>query len=267
MENNLIYVYCISNHPPDLGKNDEFQGLRCVSSEGFYTVVKMVSESEFSEENLKKNLSDLAWLEIQVRNHVNVISMLMEDCTVIPFNFGSIYRSEEPLKKFMSDYADSLIENLLFVEWKEEWTVKIYSDRKVLVDQIDELSEEAASLEKQIMASSPGRAFLMKRKKAELIENEVDRLCKVYGQEYFDEFRKLSEAFALNNLIPKELSERNDEMILNATFLVSKDRAVDIASTAMKQKKKNTELGFDIEITGPWPPFSFISIKEKSNAR
>jgi hypothetical protein len=265
--NDLIYAYCLTNTPPDLNREVEFKGLKCIESGGFYTVVKMVSSDEFSEENLKKNLSDLAWLDNNARNHVLIISLLMEDCTVIPFNFGTIYRSEEPVKKFMEDYSDSLIDNLLFVEWKEEWTVKIYCDRKVLIDQIDELSEEAAKLEREIMASSPGRAFLMKRKKTDLIENEADRLCKVYGQEYFDEFKKLSDSFSLNNLIPKEFSERSDDMILNSTFLVGKDKAIDIVSTSDSLRKKNSGLGFDLEITGPWPPFSFITIKEKNNAR
>jgi len=47
---------------------------------------------------------------------------------------------------------DTLSENLNYVNGKEEWAVKTYCDRKALSQQIDELSEDAASLEKQIMA-------------------------------------------------------------------------------------------------------------------
>jgi len=35
----------------------------------------------------------------------------------------------------------------------------------------------------------------------------MDRLCKKYGQEYYDEFKILSEATYLNNLLPKILWE------------------------------------------------------------
>jgi hypothetical protein len=187
----------------------------------------------------------------------------MEENTVIPFNFGTIYRSEEPLKKFMEEYSESLVENLLFIEWKEEWAVKIYSNHVILREHIDNLSEEAAELEKQIMASSPGKAFLLGRKKAVLIENEIDRLCKYYGQDYFNELKKLSVSTNLNNLIPKEFSGRNDDMILNATFLVSKDRTIEFVSNVRMLKNKYANLGFSLEVTGPWPPFSFVSIKEK----
>ena len=263
MINDLIYVYCLSNSPPELVPDIEFQGLKSLRFDDFYVIVKYVSESEFSEENLKINLSDIQWLEKNAREHIRVIGMIMVHSAVIPFKFGTIYQSEAGLKKFIEDYSDSLTENLLYLEWKEEWAVKIYCDRKMLSEQIDELSEEAATLENQIMASSPGKAFLLKRKKTDLVENEMDRLCKIYGQEYYIEFKNLSESDSLHNLMPKEYTGRNDTMILNATFLVRKDKVNDLISTVRLLKKKYSRLGFDIEITGPWPPFSFISIKEK----
>ncbi len=261
--NGLIYAYCLSNSPPDLRPDAEWEGIQSLKFDEFYVTVKYVAESEFSEDNLKTNLSDIQWLEKNAREHVRVISLMMEQITVIPFNFGTIYKSEDSLRKFIEDYADSLIENIIHLEWKEEWAVKIYCDRTALNRQIDELSEEAAALEKQIMASSPGKAFLLKRKKADLIEYEMDRLCKVFGQECYDEFKNLSETTKLNNLLPKEFTGREDTMILNATFLISRDKTIEFVSTARLFKIKNFGLGFQIECTGPWPPFSFVSIKEK----
>ena len=91
----------------------------------------------------------------------------------------------------------------------------------------------------------------------------MDRICKKYGQEYFDTFKILSESTSLNNLLPKELTGREDTMILNATFLISKINVADFTSVAEIMRNKDGNSGFFIEISGPWPPFSFISIKEK----
>jgi len=263
MINDLIYVYCIVNSLPELDHNMKSKGLKFLIFDDFYVIVKYVSENEFSEENFKKNLSDLQWVESNAREHIRVISEMMDCCTVIPFNFGTIYTSEASLKKFVSDYYASLIENFHHIKGKEEWSVKIYCDRKALSEQIDELSEEAAALEKQIMASSPGKAFLLKIKKTGLIENEIIRLHKNYGQKYYDEFKNLSESTSLNNLLPKEFTGREDTMILNATFLVNKNKVADFISTVETCRKKDGNSGCFIEATGPWPPFSFISIKEK----
>ena len=104
---------------------------------------------------------------------------------------------------------------------------------------------------------------LRKRKKSDLIESEMNRICKTYGQKYFDEFNNLSESTNLNNLLPKEITGKEDTMILNATFLVNTKNVADFKESADLILKKDRNSGFNLEMTGPWPPFSFISIKEK----
>lgn len=263
MINNLIYVFCISNNPLMLISNIESIGLKSLIFDDFNVIVKYVSESEYSKENFKKNFSEIQWVETNSREHIRVISVAMKFGAVIPVKFGTIFNTKASLKKFVTDYSDSLIENFHHVKEKEEWSVKIYCNRKVLCKQIDELSEEIAKLEKTIMASSPGKAYLLKGKKTELIENEMDKLCRNYGQKYYDEFNNLSESANIDNLLPKEYSGRQDTMILNATFLVSENKSIDFINTVNKLAKESANLGFCIEATGPWPPFNFISIKEK----
>jgi len=262
MTTDLIYVYCLLNTQPVLHETMEFRNLKSIVIGDFHMVVKYVSSEVFSEENFKRNLSDINWLENNTRKHVEVITILMNQNTVIPFKFGTIFNAENSLKKFITDHSDSLMENFHLIEGREEWGVKIYCDRKSLSKQIDELSEETAGLEKHIMASSPGKAFLLKRKKNELVENEMDRICKSYGQKDYDELRKLSVSTILNNLLPKEFTGREDSMILNAAFLVNKTKVDDFKNTVDSLRRKDGILGFFIDTTGPEPPFSFVYIKE-----
>ena len=264
MIDDLIYVYCIAINPPGLINELRSRGLKSISIEGFNVLIKNVPETEFSEENLKQNITDLHWIEANVREHINVIGMIMKYTSVIPFKFGTIFNSHESLEKFITNYSGSLLENFNFINGKEEWAVKIYCDRKRLSKHIDELSEPAATLEKQIMASSPGKAFLLQRKKNDLIENELDRISKDCGQSYFNNLMVLSEANSLNNLLPKEVTGREDTMILNSAFLVSKNKVADFQNMVTRLESIGTNSSFHIEITGPWPPFSFISINEKT---
>jgi len=262
MTKNLIYVYCISNSPPELVHDMEPKGLKSLKIDSFYVIIKYVLESEFSEENFKKNLSDFKWVEHNTREHIMVIGRIMESVAVIPFKFGTIYNTKDGLEKFISDYSVSLVENFHNIEGKEEWSVKIYCNRKELSEQIDELSEEVASLEKQIMASSPGKAFLLKKKKTDMVENKMDILCKTYGQEYYNKFKSISESTILNNLLPKEFTGRDDSMILNAAFFINKKNITDFKRVIFEIKEKDENSGFIVDATGPWPPFSFISLKE-----
>ncbi|MHC1738693.1 MAG: GvpL/GvpF family gas vesicle protein [Ignavibacteriaceae bacterium] len=232
MNNELIYVYCLSNSSPELSLYAEFNGLKCIEFGGFFVTYKKVSEDEFSEENLKRNITNIAWMEINAREHINVINKIMKNNTVIPFKFGTIYKSEEGLEKFIEDYTLSLNKNMIIINGKEEWTVKIYCNRDELKNQIEELSKDVSDLEIQIRNSSPGRAYLLERKKSDLMEMEIDKLSKNYGASYYELFLKLSESTRINNLLPKNLTGRNDDMILNAAFLVSKDKVGEFVNTS-----------------------------------
>ena len=256
----LIYVYCLTNSTIKLFPITKFKGLKAITICDFTVIVKHVTENEFSEESFKSSLSDPKWLESKAKEHVDVISSIMETGTVLPFKFGTVFQTTDCLEKFIANNKESLTENYLIIDGKEEWSVKIYCDRKILTEQIDELSSKAALLEEQIMSSSPGKAYLLKLKKNDFIEIEMDCICKNKGQDYYNRFRDLSTSNSLNNLLPKELTGRDDTMILNATFLVNKPRVTDFKDTAYNMQQKDAHSGFFVEIKGSLPPFSFISI-------
>jgi hypothetical protein len=261
MSESLVYVYCISEHSAEDLDGLAMDEISVLELPLFRVYYKNVPASEFSEVNLSANLHNIQWLDFNARKHVEVINDIMLATGVIPFNFGTIFHTEENLRQFITDYQDAFKENFDIVRGKEEWSVKIFSDTRALCHRIDELSEPAAALEKEIMASSPGKAFLLKRKKTELVENEMARLCKFYGQQYYNTFERLSESVFLNNLQPKELTGRTDNMILNASFLIVKSKVKEFQDCAGKLIGEAGSLGFNIEISGPWPPFSFVAVK------
>jgi hypothetical protein len=260
MITDLIYVYCLSYHQLVLLESMDLENLEILVISNFHVIVKHVSSEEFSEEAFKRNLSDVEWLGRKIREHIETINALIVQNTIIPFKFGTIFKTEENLRDFITNYSDSLFENFHHIE---EWSVRIFCNRKILSERIDELSEETAALEKQIMASSPGKAFLLKRKKSEFVENEMDRICRSYGQNCYDEFRKLCVSSSVKNLLPKEYSGREDTMILNAAFLVIKTKVNEFRNMIDAQKKKERDSGFYIEATGPCPPFCFINISRR----
>lgn len=263
MEGNLIYIYCITDTPYRPSDALKSEGVECVGSEDFFAVVKLVSPADFSEENLKKNFSDLNWIEIHARDHIRIISEVMESNSVIPFKFGTIFNSEESLGNFIQDYSASLADNLKNTKDKEEWAVKVYCDRGTLNLQIGEISEEVRNLETEISKSMPGKAFLLKRKRVELIDLEVEKVIRNCGQNVFEELVVFSEFTKINNILPKEVTERTDDMILNISCFVRKDRVEELKNAVGISRQKYQHVGFKIDATGPWPPFSFISIKEK----
>ena len=263
MVNELIYVYCISDSLLLADSISDQNDLKCLKFHEFYAIVKQVSSDEFSEENLNKNFADLPWIELHARNHIRIIGEVMKNRTVIPFKFGTIFNSEESLLEFIHKYSSSLNENLKNIKGKEEWSVKIYCNYTLLNNQITELSEDVYNLEQEILNSKPGKAFLLKRKKVELIEKEVQKVIQLSGQTCYEELARLSELTQINKLLPEEISEKTDSMILNISCFVSQVRVSEFLDAFDELQKKYKKIGFDMATAGPWPPFSFTSIKEK----
>ncbi len=263
MNDELIYVYCISESQPKIEGIFGNENLKCLEYNGLYAIIKEVSPDEFSEENLKKNFANLDWIETHARDHIRIILEVMKSSTVVPFKFGTIFISDERLGNFINDYSVSLTENLQHLKGKEEWSVKIYCDKTRLNSQIGEISQQVRDLEKEILMSMPGKAFILKRKKADLVEKEVQVAIRNYGQTCYDQLFALSATTHINNLLPKEVTERNDDMILNSSFFVPVEKIGEFLAIIDVSQEKYKEVGFAIEAAGPWPPFSFISLKEK----
>jgi hypothetical protein len=134
---------------------------------------------------------------------------------------------------------------------KEEWSVKIFCDRKVLLDQIDEISKDAAILEEKIMASSPGKAYLLQRKKAELVKTEMVRICNEFSWSCFNNFKSLSNSCIMINLIPDEVQKKKNAIILNVSIFLSSDEVTKLKSIYDVICKNYGISGFSIEASGP----------------
>ena len=161
----LFYIFCVTLEEPSLQSHPGCDEIFFLEIDGLYVTVKYVSENDYSEVNIKKRISDESWLDVNVREHLRVIGLIMQVNTVIPFNFGTIYKSEEGLKQFVGTYAIDFKKSLLYLENKEEWSVKGFCSKQKIIENIVVLSQNIANIEAQIKVSPPGKAYILGKKK------------------------------------------------------------------------------------------------------
>src|SRR3990172_12017776 len=267
-EKNLIYLYCVTKKAPKLkGVGNLVDELYFVYHLGLYAVVSKVKESEFSEENLKKNLADLEWIKVEASIHEKVIEGVMKYTCVIPFKFGTIFKTEDNLKAMLEEHVQDLKEKLKNLEGKEEGGVKIYCDIERLKAAFiqEESGEESGILkiEKEINSSSSGKAYFLKKKKEELMKEAVNKRINEYGQESFELFKILSYEARINKLLPKEVTEKEDDMVLNSAFLVDKDKVSEFIHAVDDLKTRYNDKGLNLDCTGPWPPYNFCNLPNR----
>ncbi len=260
----LIYLYCVTNKVPKLKEvEDLVDELSFVHHCGLYAVVSKVLGCEFSEENLKKNLCDIEWVKLKASIHEKIIEGVMRNSCVVPFKFATLFNTKDNLKACMKEHEEELKENLNNLEGKEEWGVKIYCDAEKLEESLVQEDEEILKIHKEISSSTPGKAFFLKKKEEELLNIAVNKRINEYGQDSFARLREQSLQTRFNKLLPKEVTERKDDMVLNSAFLVEKEKVSAFMSTVGVLKAQHEFSGLFFDCTGPWPPYNFCDFSRE----
>ena len=256
----LLYIYCLTRKVPSLRDTEIQKEIFFIKINGLYAAVKYVSEDEYSEENIKKNISDVAWLDTNVREHLGTISVFMQMETVIPFNFGTIYKSEESLRQFVSKYANDFRESFRHLENKEEWSVKVFCDRKMIIENIGDFSQNISDIDQQIKNSSPGKAYILGKKKKEIIETEINGIYNTLSKRVFTALNEFCEEYQFNVFLSNELSEKDEDMILNVSFFIAKQNVEHFITCSDKLQHEYISVGMIFDVAGPWPPYTFLKL-------
>ena len=121
----LIYLYCITNKVPKLKEIENLVNKPYfIYHKSLYAIVNKVKESEFDEENLKRNLADLEWIKAKASIHEKAIEGIMKNTCVIPFKFATLFNTEDNLKAMLSQHLEEFKGILKKLEDKEEWGVR-----------------------------------------------------------------------------------------------------------------------------------------------
>ncbi|MBI5193264.1 MAG: GvpL/GvpF family gas vesicle protein [Nitrospirae bacterium] len=254
----LIYLYCVTNNMPQLKRN--MKGVYFIYHEGLYAVVSKVPEDEFNEEDIKKNLTDMEWLDTKVRLHENIIEGVMKNNCVVPFKFATVFNTENRMIAEISELAEELRDNLRYFEGKEEWGIKIYCDMACLNNFLSREDEKILDMDKEISSSPPGKAFFLKKRREEILND----MTFVYAQDFLDMLKKAGIHVCINRLLrllPKEITCKDDEMILNAACLVNKKGMETFINMVDAMRTQYGRCGFSFDCTGPWPPYNFCNLR------
>jgi hypothetical protein len=254
----LTYVYCVAALPPEAAAD-----IVALPAGKLWAVTVHVSPETFGEAAFKKNLGDLAWVEQHVRHHEAIIERVMQKQVVVPFKFGTIFSSDDNAKKFLNDHAADIEMLLTALNGKEEWGVKLYCEPTAFKTHIARTDAEILRLDAAIQTATAGKSFFLSKKRNDLLDAILQQDLSQQGQIIFDRLATHSVQTRTNRLLPKAVTERTDEMILNAAFLVPKPSVTAFADACAEMQQTYADSGISVELTGPWPPYNFCNFEIK----
>ncbi|MBS9374620.1 GvpL/GvpF family gas vesicle protein [Rhodococcus sp. B50] len=229
--------------------------VRTVHEGGLTAVVGTVPLDDFGEAALARNLEDLDWLEKVARAHDSVVADLARHVSVVPLRLATVCLDDARVRALLAEHREQFSSALTLVTGRTEWGVKAFADRKTLTAAVAESDAGKAG-------SGSGTAYLLRRRAQLAAQESVERDAAARADEIHDRLLRTSAAGRRGAPTDPALSGSHEWMLLNGTYLVDDDRADEFRSVVEELGSRFP--GIRLEMSGPWPPYSFAGAERIS---
>jgi hypothetical protein len=189
--------------------------------------------------------------------HENVIDILMQDTTVVPLKFGTILKDEKAALKMLQDHEERFKSLLAKFTGRVEWVLKAYADKQALLKHIVQIGPKFTSPAEKQEKLSRGAAYILGRKMEEELKDEVVARFAQVSEEIFQELGKDASEAKLNDTLSQKVTGKKKEMILNAVYLVEREKVAQFCQQGKRFMEEYGFMGLDLEFSGSWPPYNF----------
>jgi hypothetical protein len=232
-------------------------GVRVIRAGNLAALASEVPLDDFGDDVLPERLNDPDWLERNARAHDDVLEAVLDDASVVPFRFGTIYLDRSEVGTMLDDRRDELERALERIEGRVELGVKAFADRSRVEESLRNRSGDDAGDE----GGGAGTAYLLRRQRERRLEAEAEALSTEIVARAHEALRSVADAARVNRPQPPELSGRSDRMLLNASYLVARGDGR-LSAEVRRLADEHREHGITFEVTGPWPAYNFVGAEE-----
>ncbi|MFJ8884103.1 GvpL/GvpF family gas vesicle protein [Streptomyces sp. NPDC102402] len=214
-------------------------------------VVQSVPAADFTDDVWQLRLSDRQDLERYARAHHAVVSAAAAAGAVVPLPLATLYHDDDRARSCLAEEAGRFHAALKRVSHHAEWGVKVYG----LPASASETPVRLAAPSRAAPAPGAGAAYLQRKRGAQEQRERHHEQTLHIAESVDGEFRRVAAAGRRLRTHDAALSGDPRLHVLNATYLVADERADEIA-LLVKTLEEST--GAQIELSGPWVPYSFV---------
>ncbi len=254
-----IYLYCFTRTDPALplagvGVDATHQIFRH-SCRDVTAVISEVSLEEFCGPDAEARLQDLSWVAPRARRHEEIIETVMRHAPVLPVRLGTIFSSLHSLTSRMQRHHDAVARFLDEVTDRDEWVIKGIINMEKAKDAAiaAALSEKA----EQLNALSPGLRYLKEQRIRKTSEKEFHLWLGGILNSMNNELKSYAIDLCERRLQTRDVTGSDHEMVANWAFLVPREKVRDLMTRINTINSAYESEGLFLELSGPWPPFSF----------
>ena len=264
-DSQAFYVYCIGESEPfgplfeaELPEAIESTaGLELVGEGNLAAVVSAVPRADYGTEGLDIRLADPSWMALRAMRHERVAEHFASRTSLVPLRFGTIYFQRDAVRRMLAEKRTELLAIIERLRGREEWGVNILSDRGRLIKAVASLSPRLRELAEQAANAPPGQSYLVKKKIDAMRAAEAGAEGRRVIAEVERELKAVSDGAVRLRVLKEETGENN--VAAKLALLVARTRFAEFRETAGRLAEEFGPLGFQLELTGPWPAYNFAA--------
>ena len=262
-----LYLYCLAR-PGALAAVDGpgvdgERPLELIPFKDIVAVLSAVRMDDFLGPPAEARMRDLAWVGPRACRHEAVIERAMRVSPVVPARFATLFSSRETLATWLETHHDAISRALDRFADHEEWAVKGTLDRRKA-----EARFLAAALARQegVRSSSPGRRYFEERRILAGIGQELDAWLGEVSAGIARALLDHAAEFREREVVSGGVLDEEGARVLNWAFLVSRSRVDDFSARLQRISAEHALHGLVLDLSGPWPPYSFCPSLEPEPA-
>jgi hypothetical protein len=216
--------------------------LGTVGHEGFSVIIEQVDAGVIDATLGEGAKGNETLLHTAVLAHQAVLNVLVTEGDLLPFRFGTVVDDETAAVALLAEEKEGFESALTRVSGHLEWGVKIIR------------TEEKSVAAKPASGADYLRQLSAQRTTVADTQGDISRLCDGVAQSVYAQAKLVSP-------LPLRSSDNRERRILNLACLLPRGGQGALNDAINDAAGRFGTLPIQIEISGPWPPFSFSSTR------
>ncbi len=251
-----IYCYCIVKKTNAVISSytglDSRYNLSFITHKDISMVVSVVSSDEFSEVKLCDAVNDIKWLSQYAIEHEKIVETVKGQLSpVLPMKFCTIYKEEASIKLLLEKHYSAFLESLNYFNDKEEYGVKVYVEKNTFMKNMKSKMDYESKNENN---DNSGRNYLLRKK----LEKENREAFITDVSHKIDTMVSFISEWSTESVSNRIIETENKDMLMhNASYLIENIYIDKFFKLIKWLNDSYAKEGFELEISGPWPCYSF----------
>jgi len=192
------------------------------------------------------DLSETGRLATLARGHDAVVRAAAGCGPVLPLRFGTVVADEAAARRLLQEHGESARQQLRRIADTREWGVRLVRSLDAEPAPVGSSSGDRSGV--------TGTEYLARRRRALAQRGEAEAAA----EKAADVLQETLRPHVTESL--RRGGATGSSLLLDLAFLVRPDAEADFLAAAAALRERFAPEGFGVEVSGPWPPYSFVSL-------